>query len=700
MRRLRSARRREGARRWHLIRSLPWARVAIALFTWAATGLVLLGYDFFPGRVSLRLGQRSPSLIRAPRTAQYIDVEETERLRKEAEQQAAQSPQYAPLPFAIADAEKGLDRDFAALASSRFGPPANGAAKALSGLPPAGLQWAKGASEDDLRALRETAGGILRQVMSKEIREGTGDLKSARDEAVWLAGKKAKASGESALLAALVARNVAPTRRYDEDATRAARSEARARVQEVVRTIAADYPIVFPGERVTHQHLAMLQALGLSSPGLDYRRLASIGLIVAVILGLLGAQTRRYAPRIYGRSKLLLLLALLLVVALLVVNLLTLSLPNPGMLIVPTAALMAAALLTEAVGLSLALALSLLVGVSSSGGLIATLLSLGSAAAALACVSYLWPISRLRWVVGILAGVNLILVGAVGLLQNHLWPDIAREAAFAAFLYSPGAAALSLGGILLLQRTFGVTTHLGLLELTNPQHPLLRRLQAEAPGTYYASQMVADLTDAGARAVGADALLARVGALFHDLGKLQRPTFFVENQGLLGTENVHDRLSSSLSGLVIMSHVKDGVELARQHRLPPEVVDIIGQHHGVTLVSFFYQRALSGDRPESVTEDHYRYSGPLPQTKEAALVMLADSVQAAAKAMPEPTPQRVQQLVADITRDRVVDGQFNECDLTFRDIVAVEATMARILTALLCHTRIEYPEPAAAGPGV
>jgi hypothetical protein len=240
---------------------------------------------------------------------------------------------------------------------------------------------------------------------------------------------------------------------------------------------------------------------------------------------------------------------------------------------------------------------------------------------------------------------------------------------------------------------------MSLLELSNPQYPLLRQLQADAPGTYYASVMVADLADAAARAVAADALLARVGALYHDLGKLQRPTFFVENQGLLGTENVHDRLSSSLSGLVILSHVKDGVEMARRARLPKEVVDIIEQHHGATLVSYFYQRALSGDRPESVTEDQFRYPGPLPQTKEAAIVMLADSVQAASKSLPDPTPQRVQQLVSDIIRDRVVDGQFWECDLTFRDIASVEAAMARLLTASLCHTRIEYPEPAAAGPG-
>ncbi|MGD0110356.1 MAG: HDIG domain-containing metalloprotein [Armatimonadota bacterium] len=701
MSRSRSARRSNGARTWTAVGSLTWIRIGLGLFAWAGAGLILLGYDLFPGRVSLRLGERSQVLIRAPRTAQYVDTDETEHLRREAEQQAAESPQYSAVPFAAADAEKRLDQDFEALAPAVSGASASrlSAKRVVSAVPSEALAWAKKAPPNRLETLRRTAGDVLRVVMAQEIREGAADVDGARFDAAKLASQKEKDPQAAAVLTALVSLEVAPNRRRDPEATKAAEGEARQRVQEVVRTIEADYPIIFPGERVTRQHLAMLQALGLAGPGLNHRRLISIGLLTALIVGLLGAQTYRWRRQVYERPKLLFLLSLLLVVALFVTNLLALSLPHPWMLVVPTAALIAAVLLGEAVALALALALSLMVGLMANGGLIATLLSLGSSAIALTCVAYLWPISRLRWIVGILAAANLLLVGATGFLQSQPLMSVLREAGLAAVLYSPGVAALSLGGIFLLQRPFGVTTHMSLLELSNPQHPLLRKMQADAPGTYYASVMVADLADAGAQAVGADALLARVGALYHDLGKLQRPTFFVENQGLLGTENVHDRLSSSLSGLVILSHVKDGVDMARRHRLAKEVVDIVEQHHGTTLVSFFYQRALSGDRPESVTEDHFRYPGPLPQTKEAAIVMLADSVQAASKSMPDPTPQRVQQLVSDIIRDRVVDGQFWECDLTFRDIATVEATMTRLLTALLCHTRIEYPEPAAAGPG-
>jgi putative nucleotidyltransferase with HDIG domain len=359
---------------------------------------------------------------------------------------------------------------------------------------------------------------------------------------------------------------------------------------------------------------------------------------------------------------------------------------------------MAAALLGDTVGIALALSLSLLVGLMADTGLPGVLLSLGSGAASLAFAAQLWPMSRLRAVVGTTAAVNLVLVGAVGLWQGEQASALAREAGLAALLYAPGAALLALGGIYMLQRPFGITTHLALLELSNPQLPLLRQLQTEAPGTHHHSIMVANLAEAAAEAAGADALLTRVGALYHDIGKLVRPGFFVENQALFGIENVHDRLSSSLSGLIIISHVKDGVELARKHRLPSEVVSIIAEHHGETTMSYFYHQALAGARPEEVSEQQFRYPGPLPSTREAAIVMLADGVHAASKSLLEPTPQRVQQITREIFRERVVGRQLEQCDLTFRQIAAAEAVMARVLTSALCRDRIAYPEPAPLGP--
>jgi putative nucleotidyltransferase with HDIG domain len=699
MSRSRSPRRANGERRSAWRNTRLWLRGAIALATWGATYAILLGYNLFPGRISLRVGELSPVEVRAPRTAQYIDAEETRALRREAERQVML--QYTRQPFALEDAEKRFDQALEAASTARSPRRPEAQLRLPAGISAESLAWAAQASPRQREALRARGVRIIRTVMSREIREGTPDVRAAGEQAAALARQESGPNAASDdLLAALVRHAVGSTHRYDPEATAAARAEAGRRVADVVRTISAGYRIIGTGERVTSRHLAMLRAVGLIGPLADYRRRVSLALITGLLVLLVGAQAQLWAKHVYQSLKLLLLLSLLLVGSLFAANLLlALPLPSVWMVIVPATALIGAVLLTERVGLLLAITLALLAGLTANSSLLVTLACLGSALVALSQVSHLWPVSRLRWIVGTLAGANVVLLVALALGQGQPVAGMVKPVLIAGLLYGPVSVALALGGIFLLQRPFGITTHLSLLELSNPQHPLLRRLQAEAPGTYYASVIVANLADTAAEAVEADPLLARVGALYHDLGKLMRPTFFVENQALLGADNAHDHLSSSLSGLIIRSHVKDGVELAERERLPREVIDIIAQHHGTTLVTYFYHRALTSERPESVSEEQFRYPGPLPRRKEAALVMLADTIQAATKAVPEPTPQRVQQLVTDIIRERVVDGQLAESDLTFRDLAVVESTMSRLLTALVCHARVEYPELTAAGSG-
>lgn len=698
MGRARLTRRGNGERRSPWRDLAAWLRAILALVSWLAIGVVLLGYNLFPGRIRLKEGDISPLEVRAPVTAQYVDQAETRALRRYAEDQVM--PQYVRVDSALEDAReraRDLLSALEVLRSRRDVPPQ--LPRDLRGTPPESLRWVAESSASDLEVLTEKADAIIRTVMSREIREGTPDVKAASDQAGSLAESEPLDAAGRAVLAAVVRRVVGPTHRHDAEATKAARTEARQRVEDVVRTIEANRRIIAAGERVTAAHLAMLRAVGLSGPGIDYGRIIAVALVSWLFVVLLGGQTRHWAPNVYASPKLLSLLALLVVTSLIAANLLALALPNVWMLIVPAVSLMAAVLLAERIGLLLTVGLSVMAGLTANGGLPAALTALGSGLAALTYLSHVWPVSRLRRIVGAMAVANAALLMSVGLLRAQPLAGMAREV-FYAIAYSPGATALALGGIFLLQRPFGITTHMGLLELSNPQQPLLRRLQQEAPGTYFASTTVANLADAAAETVGADALLSRVGALYHDIGKLVRPTFFVENQALLGADNVHDHLSSSLSGLIITSHVKDGLELARRERLPKEVVDIIAQHHGTTLVSYFYHRALSGERPESVSEEQFRYPGPLPRSREAALVMLADSVQAAVQSIAEPTPQRVQQMVKDIVRERVVEGQLAECDLSFRDVISVESVMSRILTALLCHRRIEYPEPTPTETGV
>jgi putative nucleotidyltransferase with HDIG domain len=253
------------------------------------------------------------------------------------------------------------------------------------------------------------------------------------------------------------------------------------------------------------------------------------------------------------------------------------------------------------------------------------------------------------------------------------------------------SAILAIGTIPFLEHMFKITSPIRLLELSNPGNPLLRRLQIEAPGTYQHSIMVGNLAEAAAEGIGANALWARVGSYYHDIGKIKRPYFFVENQ--FGQENPHEKINPTLSTLIIIYHVKEGVEIAREHGLPDQLVDIIEQHHGTDLVRFFYVRAtenVQGEK-ESISQEDFRYEGPKPQTKEAALVMLADSVEAAVRAIPKPTHPKIEALVSKIIRERLSDGQFDECNLTLRELNLIKISFMKVLGGMF-HQRIEYPE--------
>ncbi len=251
-------------------------------------------------------------------------------------------------------------------------------------------------------------------------------------------------------------------------------------------------------------------------------------------------------------------------------------------------------------------------------------------------------------------------------------------------------AVLATGLLPLLENSFGRTTNFTLLELSSLDEPMLKHLFLTASGTYYHSIMVGALAEAAAEAVGANALLCRVGAYYHDIGKTRHPPYFVENQP--DARNVHDKLSPSLSRAVVMSHVKEGIDMARAYGLPEVLVDLIPQHHGTRLVSYFYQRAKETADPDlqEVKEEDYRYPGPKPQTREAAILMLADSVEATTRALTDPTPARIRTAVQKIVNNIFVDGQLDECDLTLRDLHLIANSFVRILTGIF-HHRVEYP---------
>jgi putative nucleotidyltransferase with HDIG domain len=287
-------------------------------------------------------------------------------------------------------------------------------------------------------------------------------------------------------------------------------------------------------------------------------------------------------------------------------------------------------------------------------------------------------------------GVNMLMILSYNLISENLFRMALLSDLMMGFLGGVIASVLVLGIAPIIETLFGYTTDIKLLELANMDHPILKDLILQAPGTYHHSIIVGSLVEAAAKSIAANPLLARVSAYYHDIGKLKKPLYFIENAG--GGENRHEHLAPTMSSLILISHVKDGVEMARENRLGERIGHIILQHHGTSLISYFYQKAKEKENieMESINENDFRYPGPKPQTKEAGIVMLADSVEAASRALTDPTPSRIKSLVQRVTNSIFLDGQMEECELTLKDLQKIQESFNRILTAIF-HQRIDYP---------
>ncbi len=292
---------------------------------------------------------------------------------------------------------------------------------------------------------------------------------------------------------------------------------------------------------------------------------------------------------------------------------------------------------------------------------------------------------------------NMILALAMEGLYGPFFNVETLIACCSAFIGGVLVGVIATGLMPLIEMTFGYTTDIKLMELANLDQPLLRELMVQAPGTYHHSVIVSNMVEASARAIGANPLLAKVAAYYHDIGKIKKPLYFIENQG--GRANRHEKLAPSMSSLILIAHVKDGVELAKQAKLGREIIAIIKQHHGTSLIMFFYGKAKEraekkGDKSIQVKEEDFRYPGPKPQTKEAGLVMLADVIEAASKTLVDPTPARIQGMVQKIMNKIFSDGQLDECELTLKDLHAIAKSFNQTLSGIF-HHRIEYPDPVA-----
>ncbi|MDD2541677.1 MAG: HDIG domain-containing protein [Desulfuromonadaceae bacterium] len=289
--------------------------------------------------------------------------------------------------------------------------------------------------------------------------------------------------------------------------------------------------------------------------------------------------------------------------------------------------------------------------------------------------------------------VNLALALSFQTLNNAIFTTQTLYIALFAILSGFISAGFVSSFIPLIETLFQYTTDIKLLELANLNSPVLRELMVKAPGTYHHSVIVGNLGEVAAESIGANPLLARVAAYYHDIGKASKPLYFIENQA--GEENRHDKLTPSMSALILISHIKEGAELARENRLGQPIIDILRQHHGTALIKFFYERAKSQATAagQTVEEKDFRYPGPKPQTREAGIVMLADCVEAASRTLVNPTPDRIQGLVQKLINNVFVDGQLDECELTLKNLHEIARSFTAILNGIF-HHRVDYPEPA------
>ncbi|TFB24840.1 HDIG domain-containing protein [Filobacillus milosensis] len=286
--------------------------------------------------------------------------------------------------------------------------------------------------------------------------------------------------------------------------------------------------------------------------------------------------------------------------------------------------------------------------------------------------------------------VLLVLVYELNSWSMFMAPDIMLSLLFS-FLSVLFAVILTLGILPIFEAGFNMLTESKLLTLSNPNHPLLRKLLVEAPGTYHHSVMVANLSESACEAIGANGLLARVAAYYHDVGKALKPHMFIENQNNM--KNPHDSMPPENSAQIILQHPYDGAHLLKEHDLPVEIIDIAEQHHGTTLLKYFYHKAK--ERHDSVKELEFRYDGPIPQTKEAAIINICDSVEAAVRSKEKPTNEEINKLVRSIIYDRLMDGQFNDSQLTLRELLIIEKDICDMLNGIF-HARIEYPNDRVA----
>ncbi|MCH3964683.1 MAG: HD family phosphohydrolase [Clostridium sp.] len=547
--------------------------------------------------------------------------------------------------------------------------------------------------KNDIRTLQSFLVNIMSDLYDNDNisdnsqKDNKEDIKKAQENIMIKIGDSNFTKSTRDLAANIAYTQISPNFFYDKDKTEELKEETAKKVPPVM--VKKDQIIVKEGEPVTKYQIGVLKDLGLLNDGSYFRWYIylSLGVLVGVILFLQWAYLSIYNRKLYDNVNMLTMINILNCMAVLFAR--VLGLASPFFIPLAFIPLMFSILVNGKVSLVLNTIACVLISTAVEFNIEITVLAIINAVVGSIILRKLQQRNDILIASLYIAVINIILTSSMGFLLSNNIVDVARKTLFT------GAASiisgiLVIGFLPLFESTFNIVTTIKLLELSNPNNPLLKRLLIEAPGTYHHSILVGNLAEMATEEVGGNSLFSRVAAYYHDIGKIKRPYFFKENQ--LGNDNPHDKITPALSALIIISHVKDGMEMAREYKLPKVIKDVIEQHHGTSLVKYFYVTMKnSSDDPEKIKKEDFRYPGPIPETKESGIIMLADGVEASVRSINEPNKENIENMVNSIIRDRLEEGQLDNCDLTLKDIGKIKEAFLKVLLGIY-HHRIEYPK--------
>jgi cyclic-di-AMP phosphodiesterase PgpH len=681
------------------------ARVVTAMVSLVLVMTLALGVDLTPG-IDLQVGDLAQTDIRAPRALTYTNELLTQEARDAARLNTP--PQYDfTSERAIAIAREQLDafRRTVAVLDTAFSPDTSAddrealLATAVPGLSEQARTILMELDPERWAPLRTEAARVLDVTERSQLR----DTEEA-EARLRLSGQMAGglSNDERVLAAALIAPLVVANSSFSAELTQQEQDRRAAAVEPVVERILQDQVIVRDGAQVTEVDLARVQALGLDVQQADVAAFGGWLLLSGLMVALLIAWLRMFRPSYWHRNNVVLLVWMLITISTVALQLTAGRAALPFILPVAAIGILVAVLLDAETAIIVTAIVAIVAGAVNGPSLELGAYAMFGGVAGILAIRRGDRLQSFIQAGAAIFVVQAVVVTAFSLLGERDLTGVVQLIGAAA-LSAGGAAVAAVGSFAVLGSVFGLLTVFQLLELANPSQPLLRRLLVETPGTYHHSLMVGNLAERAAESIGADPLITRVAAYYHDVGKLANPAAFIENQA--GGDNVHDELPPEASAQILKQHVADGIDIAYQSRLPKTLIAFIPQHHGTAIMSYFFAKAreeaaapyggLTTEEgrkaAEAIDQRRYRHAGPKPQSRESALLMLADGVEAAVRSLASRDEPAIRSMVARIISERLEDGQFDECDLTLRDLnLAAEAFVSQLLG--MYHQRVAYPQ--------